>query len=187
MTKILIILGHPSIKSTCETLMDNYIIGAKESNNEIKIIYLSDLENDFTLSQGYNKIKENQEINDIQKNITWCDKLVLFYPIWWATMPGITKSLLERILLPKFAFKYSESGQLKGLLNNKKVKIITTSNAPNFFYQLFQSKTNKLLIKGIFKSCGIKKIKFYNFGSVINTKDKSKWFNKIYNIGKDEK
>ena len=43
MKKILIIKAHPKENSFCNAIANDYIKGAKEAGNEIKILYLKEL------------------------------------------------------------------------------------------------------------------------------------------------
>lgn len=50
---ILLILGHPSENSFCKALLDAYQNGAESTGANIRTIYVSRLNFNVTLSEGY--------------------------------------------------------------------------------------------------------------------------------------
>jgi len=85
-------------------------------------------------------------------------------------MPAILKGFFDRVITPRFAFKY-EGLIPKGLLKGKKAIVFFTTGGPTPFYKLTgnQPKRN---ITMILKFCAIK-TKVYQFGSAKKlTKDR---------------
>src|SRR6218665_690406 len=111
---ILLILGHPSENSYCKALLDAYQEGATSTGANCKVLYLSRLNFNINLSDGYKTGQAFQLEEDLvmaQQLILWADHLVLVYPNWWGGMPALTKGFIDRIFLPGFAFKH-HSGKI---------------------------------------------------------------------------
>jgi NAD(P)H dehydrogenase (quinone) len=105
---ILLILGHPSENSFCKALLDAYQNGAESAGANIKTIYVSRLNFNVTLSDGYKNGTAMQLEDDLvasQELIQWADHVVMAYPNWWGFMPAVTKGFIDRVFLPGFAFK----------------------------------------------------------------------------------
>ena len=106
MTKrVLVILGHPANDSFCAALVDSYVEGARETQAEIKVLRLGEL--DFNpILQGYKTSTPLEpDLVAAQQAITWAEHLVFVYPIWWGAMPALLKGFIDRTFLPSFAFK----------------------------------------------------------------------------------
>lgn len=106
MKNILLILGHPSENSFCNALLEAYKKGAEASGATCKTLYISRLDFDINLADGY-KNGETMRLEDdlvaSQHLIQWADHIVMAYPNWWGFMPAIAKGFIDRIFLPGFA------------------------------------------------------------------------------------
>lgn len=80
--------------------------------------------------------------------------------------------------MPGFAFNYEKGRLYPGKdLKNKSARIITTVDAPRFYYLFFGHPGLKALKYGTLKFCGFKKVSTNIIGSIrsnIKTK-KEKW------------
>lgn len=191
MKKILVIFGHPLKESLCGALANEYIKGAKKSGNEVKTLYLGDLNFNPILEKGY---KETQELEpdliEAQKFIKCADHLVFVYPTWWASPPALLKAFIERVFLPDFAFQFKKSKRLVSwdkLLINKTARLIVTMDSPPWYYKWIVRDPGYKVMKDILTFCGIKPVKKHYFGSVklSTTEKRKKWLEKIYKIGLD--
>jgi len=154
--KILVIVGHPSKKSFAKTLAERYIKGAEKTGYLTKKLFLSEMEFDPVLHEGYNlHQKLEKDLIKAQKEIVWADHIVLFYPIWWGSPPSLLKGFIDRVFLPGFAFKY-ENKKLKKLLSGKTASIIVTAGGNFFGYSIIGKIMIKPISIGTFSFCGIK-------------------------------
>jgi putative NADPH-quinone reductase len=60
--KILVILGHPSIKSLNAAIADVYVEEIQKNNSEVRYIKLRELKFNLNLKEGYNK-KQKLELD----------------------------------------------------------------------------------------------------------------------------
>ncbi|MEI9946755.1 MAG: NAD(P)H-dependent oxidoreductase [Chitinophagaceae bacterium] len=191
MTKnILLILGHPSKNSFNKALLDAYQTGAESSGANCKTIYISDLNFDVNLADGYKTGKADQLEEDLvtaQQLFQWADHVVMAFPNWWGAMPAITKGFIDRLFLPGFAFK-NHSGQTfpEKLLKGKSMRVLVTMDTPKFwFYLVHRASLYLILKKVVFGYVGFKPIGFSTFGFMRKStgKQRDKWLGKVEKLG----
>ena len=187
--KTLVILGHPNKGSFCSALADSYCLGAKNSGIDLRRINLADLNFDLNLHEGYNEIQTLEpDLEQAQEDILWAEHLVFVYPIWWATMPALLKGFLDRVFLPGFAFKYNKDSPFPDkLLKGRSARVITTMDAPLFYYRLVNWDCgHRAMKKATLQFCGIKPVKVTSFGQVKDSTEekRGKWLKKVEGLGK---
>jgi NAD(P)H dehydrogenase (quinone) len=190
-TNILLILGHPSENSFCNALLDAYRKGAEAAGANCKTIYISQLDFNVNLSDGY-KNGENLPLEEdlirSQELILWADHIVLSYPNWWGFMPAITKGFIDRILLPDFAFKH-HSGKIfpDKLLKGKSIRLMVTMDTPKWwFYLIYRASQYQILKNIVFGYVGFDPIKFSTFGFMRKSTEsqRNKWLQKVEKLGR---
>lgn len=187
--KILLILAHPDKESFCGSLADAYEREAENSGAEIRRTNLGDLNFDVVLHKGYKEIQTLEpDLQKAQADILWAEHLVFVYPIWWGNIPALLKGFLDRVILPGFAFKYREnSSWWDKLLRDKTARLITTSDAPNFYFNWVVGKpAHRAMKKATLEFCGIEPVKITSFGSVrfADEKKRESWLKTVENLGK---
>jgi len=186
---ILTILAHPSKNSFSNSLLKQYIKGAKQ-NHQVKTIYLGDLKFDPILYEGYKKIQELEpDLKEAQELIKWADKIILFYPTWWTSFPALLKGFFDRTFLPGFGFKYTNSYSWIKLLKNKSARIVATMDSPWWYYKFIIGDPGYKQIKGTLGFCGISPIqKNYICSLKFKTsKQRKQILKQIYKVGLNEK
>lgn len=138
MKKILIINGHPDSESFCADLAISYKNGAELAKANCKLVNLTDLQYDLNLHKGYRERTDLEpDLLQIQKYILQADHLVFVYPTWWGTYPALLKGFIDRVFLPKYAFKYRENSLLwDKLLKGRSARLIVTMDTPKWYYSL---------------------------------------------------
>jgi NAD(P)H dehydrogenase (quinone) len=194
MKNILLILGHPSKDSFSNALLEAYKKGAESEGAAIKTIYISDLDFDVNLSDGYRTgdgMELEEDLIKSQEQILWADHVVLAFPNWWGFMPAITKGFIDRIFLPGFAFKH-QSGKIfpEKLLKGKSIRVLVTMDTPKFwFYLVYRASQYQILKNIVFGYVGFDPVKFSTFGFMRKSTDKQRqnWLQKVMNLGKQFK
>jgi len=189
---ILIINGHPDKDSFNYVISKAYYDGAIESGANVEVINITEL-NFAPFFKGFDKeIEVEEDIRKSQQLIRWADHIVFIYPIWWATMPAILKSFIERTFVPGFAKKESEEQEFihwANFLDGKTARIISTMDSPPLFYILKVKDPGFHTIKDILNFCGIKSIKKIYLGPVKMSKEeqRQRWIRRIKKLGKNQK
>lgn len=186
--KILVILGHPSLKSFNKAIFNSYTKGAKESGYNVKTLYLAKLKFDPILHEGYNKLPPlEKDLIKSQKLITWADHIVFIFPTWWGSMPALMKGFIDRLLLPGYAFRYTKHSSFPiRLLKGKSARLIITAGGSWWVYMIFRHPGIKLLKRFTLNFCGIMKVRTTLFKKVrrISKTRAKKILNKVYTLGK---
>ena len=127
-----------------------------------------------TVEQGYTAELECEKYN-------WADKILIHFPVYWFSVPGMFKTYLDTILLPQRF--YANDGRTRknphkkygsgGLMKNKKYMLCSTWNAPKNAFdpvdELFNGKSvDDILISThlAMQFCGLKKIESFHFHDV---------------------
>lgn len=187
--KILIINSHPDNKSFNYALSDSYLKGAIKSGADIQSLDLYNISfKPFFRGIEHENIIE-EDIKNAQNLLKWADHIVFFYPIWWATIPALLKSFLERVLVPGFAQEDKnydrEFINWQELLKGKTARLIVTMDSPPLFYILKIKDPSYHTMKDILKFCGIKKVKKTYLGSIKMSDENQRkfWLKKIELLG----
>jgi len=101
-----------------------------------------------------NAQKNNEVPIDIateQKYIAEAEVLIFVFPIWWNSMPAVLKGYIDRVFSNGFA--YSINGEVKGLLNGKKVMIFNSLGGDTD--EDMQNAMRTTIDKGIMEFCGM--------------------------------
>ena len=191
MKRILIINGHPDKKSFCFALAESYKKGADTNGTECKLVHLIDLKFNPILSYGYRVVSELEpDLLKIQQDILEATHLVIVYPNWWGTYPALLKGFIDRVFLPKFAFKYLKNSPLPAkLLKGKSARIIVTMDTPKWYYWIInRSPGHNSMKKAILEFCGIKPVMISSFAIVKSSDNlkRKKWLDEVELLGKKQ-
>ena len=187
--KTLIIFNHPYEGSFCSAIRDAVKSGLRKGRHSCKVINLDkdrfdpvmrekDLkafklrgEEDLTLIDGVDPI-----VLRYKKKLEWAERIVMIFPIWWMTVPAMTKGFIDKVIFPGIAYKM-EGNRLKSTLSNlKQVVIISTMNTPADIYRNeFGNSLEGSLIKGTFNQIGIHDIQWINLNMVRQSGDEKRW------------
>lgn len=162
MQRVLVLLGHPHSSSFCGALAGAYAEGARKAGSEVDYIELGELSFDPILHKGYAEIQELEpDLVKLQESIRRADLLVIVYPTWWGSVPALLKGALDRTILPGFGFKYHKNSPLwDKLLTGKRARIITTMDAPRWYYRfVYHSPGTNMLKRALLHFCGVRPVR----------------------------
>jgi len=189
MSRILIILGHPESDSFCGEISRSYQQAAESAGHHCKLLKLGDLEFNPLLVHGYKKRTELEPdlvmaIDEIKR----ADHLVFVYPTWWGNLPALLKGFIDRTFLPGITFQYRENSlRWDKLLKGKSARLITTMDAPAFYYKLvYFSPGQRAMRIATLNFCGVSPVKGTIFGPVKSStpEKRDQWLRKAKELGK---
>ncbi len=192
MKNILIINGHPEMKSLCTELALSYLKGAESAGANCSIIHLCQLSFDPLRHLHINGLsKYEPDLVRAQEEIRKADHLVFVYPNWWGTYPALFKGFVDRVFLPGFAFNYrKKSLHCDKLLTGKSAHVIVTMNSPSWYYYLRFGQSGHISMKrNILGYCGVKPVRISSIGPV-KTAHEYKirgWLRKVELLGRKMK
>lgn len=160
--KIYILLAHPNNESFNGSLADSYEKAAKNKGHEVRRQNLGEMKFDPILWKGYNEIQELEpDLKQAQENILWCNKWVIFYPVWWGSVPAIFKGFLDRILFTGFAYRYHKNDLWwDKLLKGRSADIISTCNSPRWWiWWTYRNSDFNTIKRATLEFCGITPVK----------------------------
>jgi NAD(P)H dehydrogenase (quinone) len=192
--RVLIIYTYPNHKSLNDAFLQSVIKGSK-GNSNIKELQVLDLyEEDFNPVLVFNEEKRRRDMHTdpiiemYRKQITWADKLVFIYPIWWGRPPAMLLGYMDRLFASNFAYVYKKKKGLlpEGLLKGKSVVCVSTMRGPTRYPLIWLNNAHKILMKrALFNFVGIKNVKFFEFGNMESPKgNQAKKLERIYNYFK---
>lgn len=171
--KTLVIYTYPNHKSLNYAFLQEVIKGSKENPN-IKELQILDL-----YEEGFDPLlvfHENKRRRDMYRDpslekyrdqITWADKIVFVYPIWWGRPPAMLMGYIDQLFAANFAYRDKKGLFPEGLLKGKSVVCISTMKGPAKYPLLWLNNAHKVLMKkALFNFVGIKKVKFFEFGNM---------------------
>ncbi|MDM5360588.1 NAD(P)H-dependent oxidoreductase [Peribacillus sp. RS7] len=176
---ILVIYTYPNHKSLSYAFLQKVIIGSKENTN-IKGLQVLDL-----YAEGFNPLLEFNEhkrrrdmhrdpqLEKYRNQITWADKIVFVYPIWWGRPPAMLMGYIDQLFSANFAYRDKKGLLPEGLLKGKSVVCVSTMKGPAKYPLFWLNDAHKILMKrALFNFVGIKKVKFFEFGNMESPKGK---------------
>ena len=168
MKKILLLNGNPKPGSFSHQLCDSYQIEAREQA-DIRRLNLATMDFNANLQQGYDTDQALEPcLTDFQQALSWADHLVIVTPIWWGGLPAKLKGLVDRALLPGFAFKFEQgSVEPTPLLTGKTSRIILSMDAPADYAAEQARPVLDQLDRFTLQYCGFAPATINLFGSVI--------------------
>lgn len=188
--KIYILVGHPNSEQTLNsTLAQSYEKGARDAHFEVRRTHLAELHFDPILHKGYKEIQELEpDLIKVQEDMKWADHIVIFYPVWWSTVPALLKGMLDRMFLPGFAFNFIKGKPLrwKKLLSGRSARLVVTSNAFPVVSRFISGDSANEIRKGILKFSGIAPIKVTRLWRVEGMEEArfKRLKDKLYKLGK---
>ncbi|MEO0412215.1 MAG: NAD(P)H-dependent oxidoreductase [Pseudomonadota bacterium] len=186
--KIFIWVAHPKAQSLCGALADAYEASAWNAGAEVKRMDLAQMRFDPHFA-GYGKEAPALEpdLAAWQEAVAWADHLFIVHPYWWGGMPTTAKAVLDRALLPGFAYKYHARGvKWDKLLTGKTADAIITSDTPPIIDTLLYLRPGRRVLRNqVLDFCGIKARKILQFGSVklADSAKRSRWLERAGQLG----
>lgn len=187
---IVIIQGHPDPSEThfCHALAESYEAGAKQAGHEVRRITVASV--DFPVLRTKDDFYSGaapREIAECQQDIAWADHLVVIYPLWLGSMPGLLKAFLEQVFRQGFAFQMDpDSPRWRKKLTGKSARVVITMGMPALVYRwYFGAHSLKSLERNILGFCGIGPIRESLIGMIEarNGAKRRKWLEKMVAYG----
>ncbi|MXQ52340.1 NAD(P)H-dependent oxidoreductase [Shimazuella alba] len=186
--KTLIIFTHPNHQSLCYAFLQKVLQGSSENPNITDVKVLDLYKEEFNPVLIFNKQKKRRDMHldsqlkKYREQITWAEKIVFIYPIWWGRPPAMLLGYIDQIFASNFAYKDKGGLLPEGLLKGKSAVCISTMMGPKYYPLVWLNNAPKVLMKkALLNYVGIRKVKFFEFGSMESPKGRQKEkLDKIY-------
>lgn len=188
MSNILVINANPKPQSFCAALAQQYASSAGDTH-QVQLLQLSELQFEMDLQSGYQALPELEpDLQRFQQALLWAEHLVIVSPVWWGSIPAKFKGLIDRTLLPGFAFKYEAGSSIpRKLLTGRSAELIITLDTPVWWYKWWQgAPIYKQLVHTILSFCGINTRRIRYFGPVLNADEsqRQRWLQQVRRLAK---
>ena len=174
--RIHLFVGHPRAESLCKGLADAYQRGAEAQGAEVRRQDLHDMDFDPDLTHGYEKRKMLEpDLFDWRENVMWANHLTWVYPVWWGSMPAKMKGVMDRALLPGFAFAYHDDDPWwDKLLKGRTADVLVTADTPGFFTKwVYGNPGRKQVVKQVLGFTGVKVTSYSHFATAKTASEKT--------------
>ncbi len=166
--RVLIIDGHPDEGRLVSHLLDRYQ-AALDDHHSVDRISVRDLAFDPNLRRGYAVVQPLEpDLERVRAAIAACDHLVVAFPMWWGGEPALLKGLIDRVLLPGFAFRYHPDDPFwDRLLAGRSADAIITMDTPSWYLRWAYGNPVIRRWRGqILGFCGFKPVRIVRVGPI---------------------
>lgn len=186
--KVLVIYTHPNHQSLSYAFLNKVIQGSSENPSIANIEVLDLYKEEFDPVLIFNETKRRRDMHNDPKlekyreQIRQADKIVFVYPIWWGRPPAMLLGYIDQMFASNFAYRDKGGLLPEGLLKGKFVVCISTMKGPALYPLYWLNNAHKVLMKkALFQYVGIRKVKFFEFGSMESAKGQhEKKLNQVY-------
>lgn len=188
MSKILVLNGNPKRESFCGALADRYGSAASLAGHDVVRLDIAALQLDSDPPDYSDKTKLVAAwVAHVQSAIESCDHFVIVTPLWWGGPPAALKALLDRVLMPGFAFRYRDRGLMwDRLLQDRSAHVVLTMDTPKWYFDWVLSRPMARQFKTqILEFCGFKPVRFTTLGPVKTStvRQRDAWLGKVAGLG----
>lgn len=166
--KVLLLDGHPDRGRLTTHLLDTYA-AALPAEAQVTRMAVRDLAFAPVLRHGYRQRTEwEPDLLKVAEAIDACDHLVVAFPMWWGAEPAQLKGLIDRVLLPRFAFAYHVGDPWwDKLMQGRSADCIATMDTPPFVLRWYYGNPLVRRWKGqILGFCGFAPVRMLALGPV---------------------
>lgn len=165
--RVLMIDGHPATDRLSAHLLDGYA-AALPGDAVVDRVAVRDL--DFApCAAGYAAPQPwEPDLHALAEKLAACDHLVIAFPLWWGAEPSGVKALLDRLLMPRFAFRYHDKDPWwDQLMKGRSADLIVTMDTPPMYLRLAYGNAIWRRWKGqVLGFCGFAPVRFFALGPV---------------------
>lgn len=166
--RVLAVAGHPRPGSYAAALAAAYAEGASAAGAEVELIDLSALDFDPDVHPPSPRDQPLEpDLERVRLAIERADHLVFVYPAWWGVGPARLRGLLDRVLLPGFAFRERPDGRYEGLLAGRTAHLVATLDMPPWVYRLvYRAAGVQAMKRSALGFCGVETTRVLLLGPV---------------------
>jgi putative NADPH-quinone reductase len=187
---ICILQGHPDVDRAhlCHALAEAYAQGAKDAGHGVSHIDVGRLDPPFFRNPADFVTPPSDEIVRAQDVIRSAQHLVIIFPLWLGTMPGLLKVFFEQLCRNGFAIQDGGKSSFPlQMLKGRSARIIVTMGMPSLAFRfVFGAHGVRSLSKSFLGMAGIQPVRETLIGNVgqLNAASASKLLDRMRALGK---
>ena len=164
--RVLILDGHPDEGRLTAHLLDHYAASIGQGA-VIRRLAARDLVFDPNLRRGFGADQAwEPDLGRVAAAIDACDHIVIGFPLWWGSEPTLLKGLLDRLLLPGFAFRYHRGNPFwDRLLAGRSADLLITMDTPPWYLRaIYGDPVSRRWRHQVLGFCGFSPIRVLRLG-----------------------
>lgn len=136
---VTLLTAHPDPSSFCGALAAAWRRGAEEQGATVHHFDATRLEFDPVLRGPHVEAQHDEpDLARVRAAVEASAHVTWLFPTWWVGLPAAMKGLVDRLLLPRWAYRYEGGALPRGLLAGRSARYVTTMDAPRPWYWLAQ-------------------------------------------------
>ena len=157
MNHAVLLFGHADLTSFNHDLASAYADGFTAAGGMVERFDLAALQFDPILRHGYRAEQPLEpDLVRVRAAIERADHLAWVFPTYWASPPTVVRGLVDRLLLPGWAFRFDGHALPTGLLRGRSARVITTMDSPAWWYRLMlRSPIHHSFGRATLRFCGL--------------------------------
>lgn len=187
--RILLIQANPRSGSFCAALGAAYAQAARAAGHEVEQVQLAALQFAPDLPEAYETLPPLEpDLQRLQQQIRAADHLVWVYPVWWGSVPARLKGLLDRVLVPGFAFRYTAAQTWpERLLKGRSARLLVSLDTPGWYFRWLQgAPAHRMMKDAVLEFCGVAPVRISEFAPVIKSTpaQRERWLARAAELGR---
>ena len=187
--RILVLNANPKPASLSQALAERYAEAASTAGHTVQLVHLHALRFEPDLRGGYaSRQALEPDLQQLQRQILEAEHLVFAYPVWWGSVPALFKGLLDRLLLPGFAFRYDGSKSLPAqLLKGRSARLLVCLDTPAWYFRWVQgAPAHRMMKDAVLGFCGVAPVRISAFAPVIKStpEQRAQWLEQAAALGR---
>jgi putative NADPH-quinone reductase len=185
-----LLTAHPLEDSFNAALAKAWRRGAEASGARVLEFDVTRLDFDPVLRGAYRApMKDEPDLAAVRSAFEASSHVTWLFPTWWAGMPAAMKGLVDRLMLPNWAFRFEGRPTPTGLMAGRSTRYVTTMDSPGLWYRLWHGDA----LAGGF---GRGTLKFVGFSPVERTlifgarrlteKQRARWLTRLEEQGRSD-
>lgn len=161
---IFVVMAHDKSTSLTHYLVDQIIQHTDSNNHSIELLDLYQYVSDIPFYVHDKAALESNSFFQLTKEkIMKADRLIIVFPTYWYSTPGILKCWLD--LITSYAWKFDKPTQAKAKHHIKKAFILNSSIQPKWYSFIFGNLALKQVSRTL-KWMGVPEVMTYEIGQV---------------------
>lgn len=163
--RVFVVFAHPKDDSFNAALRDELVEGLLEAGHETDVADL--------YAEGFDPALRGEEwdqmasgnpgpvVRAYQERLSAAGGLAFVFPVWWFGPPAMIKGFVDRVFTENFAFRFTDSGMVEGLLGHSRALVLNTAGASEAAYLAFgfHKPLHKTFCDWTLRLCGVKEVR----------------------------
>lgn len=187
MTTVTLLTAHPEEDSFNAKLAQAWTRGAERAGATVRAFELPKLKFDPVLRGTFRApMPDEPDLAAVRAAFEASSHVTWLFPTWWSGLPAVMKGLVDRLLLPGWAFKFEGGGLPTGFMKGKTTRYVTTMDSPGYWYHLWYGDALAGSFgRGTLRFCGFSRVERTLIYDVRHLKEgpRAKWLARLEREG----